>query len=683
MVPRARVWLLPALACLAPSLALVAPSAVATNNQDQLTLDAPARGQRAIDALGEDLGTAAAANGLTTRALREILTTDKTAWVDTTGRVFFKDPLPSGTAATEEVEPPAHAVGDVFALHSKSGSQHVIFLDFDGSTVSGTAWNASPYFVNATVHPAWTLDGDPSSFDTSERDAIASIWARVAEDYAPFDVDVTTQDPGAAAIDRTNGSDPTYGTRVLVSPSDDAITKICPAGCGGVAYIDVFDASSPDHAYYQPAWVFPQALSNSTKNIAEAASHEAGHNFGLSHDGVNAGSAYYSGHAMWAPIMGTGYTRPVVQWSQGEYAGANNTENDLAIIAANGAPLRTDEDGGSIATAATALPTGPAYITSRTDQDFYALGSCTGPLSLAASPAATSPDLDIQLALLDTGGAAVASANPASAASSTDVANGMAASLSPSVATSSYFLRVDGVGNGTGATGYSDYASIGAYTLTISGNCTTVTPPAPVSPPSAPQSLTASVRADQLEADLHWAAPAVDGGGAVLGYQLVVDNAVVGDVSAGETAATLTGLDEGETYAVEVRAHNSAGLGAPAQTSFTVPNAPVVATVTTPPSAPRIGGATSGARGGRSTATAAWSPPPSDGGSAITGYQVVAQRLDRSGKVVHTVTGQWLGAGARSVTLRLPKGRYRFVVHAHNAMGVSPWSAVSKVVRAR
>ena len=45
-------------------------------------------------------------------------------------------------------------------------------------------------------YPAWTLDGDAATFNDAEREAIQTIWQRVAEDYAPFDVDVTTQDPG-------------------------------------------------------------------------------------------------------------------------------------------------------------------------------------------------------------------------------------------------------------------------------------------------------------------------------------------------------------------------------------------------------------------------------------------------------------------------------------------------------
>ena len=74
-------------------------------------------------------------------------------------------------------------------------------------------------------------------------------------------------------------------------------------------------------------WVFENNLGNSSKNISEAASHEAGHSFGLSHDGNNS-TSYYAGHGTgttgWAPIMGVGYNRNVTQWSKGDYANANN-----------------------------------------------------------------------------------------------------------------------------------------------------------------------------------------------------------------------------------------------------------------------------------------------------------------------------------------------------------------------
>ncbi len=75
----------------------------------------------------------------------------------------------------------------------------------------------------------------------------------------------------------------------------------------------------------------------SGKSCAEAASHEAGHTLGLGHDGANGTQTEYyggqgSGNTGWAPIMGVGYDQTVTQWSKGEYANANNTQDDLAII---------------------------------------------------------------------------------------------------------------------------------------------------------------------------------------------------------------------------------------------------------------------------------------------------------------------------------------------------------------
>lgn len=81
--------------------------------------------------------------------------------------------------------------------------------------------------------------------------AVTETSQRVAEDYAPFDVDVTTQDPGAAAINRSSATDLQYGTRVVIDP----INWYQPGcGCGGIAYVGVFDTANNGHD--QPAMVF-------------------------------------------------------------------------------------------------------------------------------------------------------------------------------------------------------------------------------------------------------------------------------------------------------------------------------------------------------------------------------------------------------------------------------------------
>jgi hypothetical protein len=54
--------------------------------------------------------------------------------------------------------------------------------------------------------------------------------------------------------------------------------------CGGISYVGVYGMVGGE--YYAPSMVFPDALGNDPKNIAEAASHEAGHTFGLHHDDI-------------------------------------------------------------------------------------------------------------------------------------------------------------------------------------------------------------------------------------------------------------------------------------------------------------------------------------------------------------------------------------------------------------
>ncbi len=91
-------------------------------------------------------------------------------------------------------------------------------------------------------------------------------------------------------------------------------------------------------------------------------------------------------------------------------------------------------------------------------------------MSLTANPAPNSPNLDIQLALVDAGGAVVAQADPASAKVTYDLDSGLDAAVSTSVALGRLLRprRRRRVGNPLN-TGYSDYASVGSYTLAQTG----------------------------------------------------------------------------------------------------------------------------------------------------------------------------------------------------------------------
>jgi hypothetical protein len=359
--------------------------------------------------------------------------------------------------------PTRREIGDVFKLHSSPSSSKVIYLDFDGHIIQGTAWNEGNH-PNITAPPIdW--DGSPSTFSATEQAYIQEIWARVAEDFMPFDIDVTTEYMGGNEdfLVRSSPSDQEYGLRVLISPGIMPI--LC--SCGGISYVSIYGRVGID--YYMPSLVFPDGLGNSPKCIAEAVSHEAGHALGLHHDGT-ASTGYYSGHGGgetgWAPIMGVSFDRPLAQWSRGEYAGANNQEDDLAIIAAS-APYRPDDFNDTVAAAAASalVSAGPALAAAGVightgDVDVFPFAAAAaGVMAATAAPASAGPNLDILLQLINASGAVLASANPAGA---------LAATLTFTLPEAGrYYLAVSGVGAGDPAgTGYPSYGSLGQYTLT-------------------------------------------------------------------------------------------------------------------------------------------------------------------------------------------------------------------------
>jgi len=101
------------------------------------------------------------------------------------------------------------------------------------------------------------------------------------------------------------------------------------------------------------------------------------------------------------------------------------------------------------------------------------------------------------------------------------------------------------------------------------------------------------------------------------------------------------------------------------------------------PSSPRIGLATAGRPGGRTTARARWHAPETDNGLQVRGYRVTAMRLRADNSVVSLRVFPVRQAGARTLLLQLRPGRYAFRVQAVNALGNSPRSDRSNVVRAR
>lgn len=415
---------------------------------------------------------------------------------DEEGGVFYADtntaeapgPEQASTvsgAGTAMVSTPEEA----FTLHSRPGAFNKVFLDFDGHVIDGTAWNGT---TGTLVAKAYDLDGDPTSWSADELNAIAEIWHRVAEDLAPFDVDVTTEDPGVFD---------SYTGHLLITEDTDVTGKDMPArGAGGVAYVNVFGSNS--YGYYSPAFVYFDNLGAGwPPYVAEAAAHEMGHNFGLSHDGKTDGTAYYTGHGSgytsWAPIMGVGYYQQVTQWSKGEYAGANNLQDDIAILDAK-LRYRADDHGDDMASAselwidgvgnviatnpqddpANTYPENKGVVEQRSDNDWFGFNTGGGNVSLSVTPAwdafyrdtRRGANLDVMVRLMDSNGVEVAQAEPTAETN---------AVLSATVPAGRYYLVVSGVGNAT--TPYSDYGSLGQYVIrgtvpVISSDTTAPTP---------------------------------------------------------------------------------------------------------------------------------------------------------------------------------------------------------------
>jgi Ca2+-binding RTX toxin-like protein len=356
-----------------------------------------------------------------------------------------------------------------FLLNSLQGANQTIYLDFNGHTTSGTYWNTYLNGGANIVTPAFDFDSNIASFSSAELERIQYIWQRVAEDFSPFNVNVTTQAPtDINDLIKSSSTDTRWGVRVVIGGNSSWLGE----GGGGIAYLGSFNWNSDT-----PAYVFSDNLYDDEKYTAEAISHEVGHTLGLDHDGkISTVQEYYEGHGSgvtgWAGIMGAGYYQNLTQWSKGQYTSASNTEDDLQLITTqNGFDYRIDDAGNTIATAKSLTISGTSVngsgiIERNTDIDFYSFATAAGSISLTVNPFSRGPNLDILAKLYNSAGTLIASSNP------TDL---LSAAIATTVVAGTYYLAIDGVGKGDPlSTGYTDYGSLGQYFIsgTLANNPT-------------------------------------------------------------------------------------------------------------------------------------------------------------------------------------------------------------------
>jgi hypothetical protein len=379
--------------------------------------------------------------------------------VDSQGGVYYADTFAmAGKSAAVATPAGKEAVGDVFKLHSYPGAKYKVFIDFDGGVVTKTAWNNTTGMEKLEAAP-YDTDGKPDKFSTAELSAMKEIWQQVAEDYAPFKVDVTTEDPGR--MDGNTGW-------ILVTQSAGGKQKSLPEPkAGAVSYINTFGFSHTP--YYAPAFVYSNNL-GSTTAVAGAISHGMGHLVGLSHDGSAAGKG---SQVSWAPIMGLDPEQHVTQWSK---SGPNN-QDDIGILTGRmglrgddhndtrydkGTPLAVDASG-RIHSAAGQNSRNQGVIEDQDDIDVFVFNAGPGTVDLVVTPAwqefagaqQHGGNLDVHVGLFDANGKQIAEQGPG---------NSTAANLKARVPGGRYIIEIKGVANP--AVSHSDYGSLGRYFIT-------------------------------------------------------------------------------------------------------------------------------------------------------------------------------------------------------------------------
>jgi hypothetical protein len=331
-------------------------------------------------------------------------------------------------------------------LNSYPSATATIFLDFDGQYVQSSVWNSG----NPLNCAASGLT-DPQIIET---------FNRVAEDFRPFDVNVTTDSAVFLAAPLTNR------IRIIITNSSSWTAP----GTTGVSYIGTFTWGDDT-----PAFVFSDRLSYTPKRVGECISHETGHTVGLAHQSKynqndcitpieTYNTGYGTGETGWAPIMGNSLARNFSNWNDGPtpYGCTAIQDNLTTITTQNGFGYRTDDYSETLNAGTTAIAGNifnvNGIITTNTDKDAFrfTLNSnsnfhlTVNPFSVGANAAGA--DLDVALELYDASATLIRTYDPLTTLSIT---------MDTILNSGPYYIKIRGSGNSNiGA-----YGSLGSYTI--------------------------------------------------------------------------------------------------------------------------------------------------------------------------------------------------------------------------
>ena len=447
-----------ALACTVPFLST---AAIGAPSQPE-GLRSGAEAVRLLERTGR-LDELAARTGLDAGELARTVAFDRSLLVDSEGRMIAVCPVAPAPADDSPflavTDPDSIPLSQAFNLSSRPGASKTMYLDFTGYALpAGTLWEQ--WETGAWDFDPYDTDGDPSTFSDQERREIIEQWVQIVEDFAAWDLNITTADPGSDALLRASELDQNYGIRNIMTQQPEGFG---PA-FGGIAPVGVFGGVVQDTLDVHSYICF--SVNKGSLNGSMTASHEAGHTLGLLHDGLD-DLTYHpgsidDGSSSWGPIMGAPFGRNISQWSDGDYPNATNFQDDLLIFtqAPNNLPLLADDHAG-IFSSATPLPggqTGEGTI-APSDLDIFRVEAPCGVDALSLNVSGEGPNLDARVTVTrQSDGAVVADLDP----NGTPAINATL-SLAPGV----YFFTVrpsfEPVTDGP----ISDYGSIGQYEITV------------------------------------------------------------------------------------------------------------------------------------------------------------------------------------------------------------------------
>jgi len=343
------------------------------------------------------------------------------------------------------------------SLNSFPTATATILLDFDGHDVNSSMWNYGTAF---SCLPAAMTDAQ-----------ITEAFNRVAEDFRPFNINITTD------LAKFLAAPLSQRIRIIITP-----TSAWYAGVAGIAYVTSFTWGDDT-----PAFVFSDRLVNDPKRVAEAISHETGHTLGLYHQAAydanciltsSYSTGVGSGVTSWGPIMGNVASKNVTQWNYGATPnGCTFLQDNLSIITTtNGFGYRTD-DVANVYSSATAITVASnafskdGIISTTTDVDFFKFSfASTGNFKMNAIPYNVGTDLsganlDLKITLHNSKGIIIRTY---------DNMDSLHIRIDTTLNAGKYFIQIDGAGS---ISKMNDYGSLGAYTIsgTFSGTTTATT----------------------------------------------------------------------------------------------------------------------------------------------------------------------------------------------------------------